>query len=95
MGRMAVLDMHKTNQTGRDEMPPMKEDVPDRKQVVRMRALGSTNDAMVEVLSPLLPVARVLGVPLLDFDVYAESRDSDEVAEAMVPAVVSWLDHVM
>jgi len=54
-----------------------------------------TNDAMVDVLSPLLPVARALSVPVLDFDVYARTRDSDAVAADLVPAVVAWLSRVM
>lgn len=35
-----------------------------------------TNDAMVQFLSPLLPLARALGIPVLDFDKYQVSRDS-------------------
>ena len=54
-----------------------------------------TNDAMVDVLGPLLPVARALGVPVLDFDRYQVTRDSDEVNETLVPAVVAWLAAVM
>ena len=50
-----------------------------------------TNMAMVGVLSPLLPVARALGVPLLDFDVYERTRDSDRVLGDLVPAVRAWL----
>jgi len=50
-----------------------------------------TNDGMVEVLRPLLPLARFLNIPLLDFDVYEETRDSDQVAQSLVPAVVAWL----
>ena len=54
-----------------------------------------TNDAMVDVLGPLLPVARALGVPVLDFDRYQVTRDSDEVNETLVPAVTAWLAAVM
>ena len=54
-----------------------------------------TNDAMVDVLGPLLPVARLLGVPVLDFDRYQVTRDSDEVNETLVPAVTAWLAAVM
>ena len=54
-----------------------------------------TNDAMVEVLSPLLPAARALGVPVLDFDRYQVARDSDDVNETLVPAVVAWLAAVV
>lgn len=54
-----------------------------------------TNDAMVDVLSPLLPLARVLGVPVLDFDRYQVTRDSDEVNSTLVPAVTAWLASTM
>ena len=54
-----------------------------------------TNDAMVETLSPLLPLARVLRVPVLDFDVYQTTRDSDAVNAALVPGVVGWLAAVL
>ena len=51
-----------------------------------------TNDAMVEVLSPLLPVARAIGVPVLDFDKYQTTRDSDAVNAELVPLIAEWLD---
>ena len=54
-----------------------------------------TNDAMIETLSPLLPIAKALDIPMLDFDVYAEALDSDRVAAELVPAVVSWLCAVL
>ena len=50
---------------------------------------------MVDVLGPLLPVARLLNVPVLDFDVYENTRDSDAVAVDLVPAVVAWLASVL
>ena len=51
-----------------------------------------TNDAMVRTLSALLPAAKFLNIPLLDFDVYEQTRDSDKVAQDLVPAVTSFLD---
>jgi dienelactone hydrolase len=51
-----------------------------------------TNDAMVEVLSPLLPVARAVGVPVLDFDKYQIARDSDAVNARLVPLIAEWLN---
>eukprot|EP00614_Pseudopedinella_elastica_P033045 CAMPEP_0172633594 /NCGR_PEP_ID=MMETSP1068-20121228/190215_1 /TAXON_ID=35684 /ORGANISM="Pseudopedinella elastica, Strain CCMP716" /LENGTH=407 /DNA_ID=CAMNT_0013445329 /DNA_START=55 /DNA_END=1278 /DNA_ORIENTATION=- len=48
---------------------------------------AATNDAMVKFLSPLLPLARILGVPLLDFDVYALTRDSERTAEYVSPVL--------
>ena len=51
---------------------------------------SDTNDAMVDFLSPLLPLARFLGVPLLDFDVYASTKDSDDTAEIVIPEIVDF-----
>ena len=50
-----------------------------------------TNDVLVQTLGPLLPVARLLDVPVLDFDVYERTRDSDRVLGDLVPAVRAWL----
>ena len=49
-----------------------------------------TNEAMVSYLSPLLPVAKLLGVPLLDFDTYSTTRDSDATAAKFIPLVESF-----
>lgn len=46
-----------------------------------------SNDAMTEFLSPLLPLAQLLRVPVLDFDVYQERRDSEATAEVVLPAL--------
>mmetsp|Transcript_8497 Transcript_8497/g.21211 ORF Transcript_8497/g.21211 Transcript_8497/m.21211 type:complete len:403 (+) Transcript_8497:32-1240(+) len=51
-----------------------------------------TNDALVTFLSPLLPVARILDVPVLDFDKYQEARDSRETAKAFIPVVLSFFE---
>lgn len=48
---------------------------------------AETNDAMLRVLSPFLPLARLLGISLLDFDRYARSRDAEETARDVVPAL--------
>lgn len=48
---------------------------------------AETNKAMISLLSPLLPVARVLEVPVLDFDTYLELQDSEEVAAATLPLI--------
>ena len=52
-----------------------------------------TNAAMVDVLAPLLPLARALDVPLLDFDKYAlrPGSEANAVGQTLVPAVVAWL----
>ena len=46
-----------------------------------------TNDAMLQFLSPLLPLAKLLKIPLLNFDVYSEELDSEECHQEMTPVV--------
>jgi len=48
---------------------------------------GNVNDSMVTFLSPLLPVAQALSIPVLDFDRYKESRDSVVTAGVTVPLI--------
>jgi hypothetical protein len=55
----------------------------------------SVNDAMVEFLSPLLPVARLFGIPVLDFDRYQESRDSKVTAGTVHPIILRYLTQEM
>jgi len=50
---------------------------------------------MVDFLSPLLPVARALSIPLLDFDKYAISKDSRACNDVVVPLVVEYLKQKM
>lgn len=45
------------------------------------------DDAMASLLSPLLPLAKALGLFLLDFDVYLETRDAEQTAQLVVPAL--------
>jgi hypothetical protein len=52
---------------------------------------GNANDAMVSFLSPLLPVAQALSIPVLDFDKYKVSRDSDATAKVVIPIVSAFL----
>mmetsp|Transcript_3174 Transcript_3174/g.5920 ORF Transcript_3174/g.5920 Transcript_3174/m.5920 type:complete len:460 (-) Transcript_3174:1559-2938(-) len=52
---------------------------------------GNANDAMVSFLSPLLPVAQALSIPVLDFDKYKTSRDSDATAKVVIPIVSAFL----
>lgn len=54
-----------------------------------------TNDAMVDFLSPLLPVARGLKIPVLDFDKYQLSRDSRACGDLVNPLVVGYLKQTM
>jgi len=53
------------------------------------------NDAMVQFLSPLLPVARFVGIPVLDFDKYQTSRDSKATGEVYIPLVVDYMKQQM
>ena len=46
------------------------------------------NDAMIDFLAPLLPLAKGLGLFVLDFDVYMGQRDSARVADDLVPALL-------
>jgi hypothetical protein len=50
---------------------------------------------MVEVLSPLLPLARGLGVPVLDFDKYQVTKDSDAVNGKLVPLIARWMEQAV
>lgn len=51
----------------------------------------NVNDAMISFLSFLLPVAKALKLPVLDFDKYRESRDSKLTATKVVPLIRKFL----
>lgn len=53
------------------------------------------NNAMIDFLSPLLPVAQALSIPVLDFDKYKISQDSGKTAQVVIPLVVSYLKKCM
>lgn len=55
----------------------------------------STNEAMIEFLSPLLPVARLFQIPVLDFDRYQISRDSQVTADVYHPLIVKYMEQEM
>ena len=55
----------------------------------------STNEAMIEFLSPLLPIARLLNIPVLDFDRYQVSRDSRVTADVYQPLIVKYVEQEM
>ncbi len=55
----------------------------------------STNDVMIEYLSPLLPVARLFNIPVLDFDRYQVSRDSKVTADVYHPLIVKYMEQEM
>ena len=48
---------------------------------------NEVDDAMISLLSPLLPLAKALGLFLLDFDVYRENQDAKATAALLVPAL--------
>jgi hypothetical protein len=54
-----------------------------------------TNDAMIDMLSPLLPVAQAMNIPVLDFDKYRRSRDSKQTAQVVIPLVTNYLKQQM
>ena len=47
----------------------------------------ASNEALAGLLAPLLPLAKALGLFVLDFDVYLENRDAQRTADQVVPAV--------
>jgi len=51
----------------------------------------NVNDAMLSFLSPLLPVTKTLSIPVLDFDKYADSRDSVATGRVLKPLISSFL----
>jgi hypothetical protein len=51
----------------------------------------NVNDAMVNFLSPLLPVAQAMSIPVLDFDKYQLSRDSKPTAAIIKPLISDFL----
>jgi hypothetical protein len=53
------------------------------------------NEAMIEFLSPLLPVAKALSIPVLDFDKYKTSRDSAATAAIVHPLIIHYLKQEM
>jgi hypothetical protein len=53
------------------------------------------NDAMIEFLSPLLPVAQAFKIPVLDFDRYQLSRDSVATAAVVHPLIIRYLKQEM
>ena len=79
------------------EIPPKASllfDRPDAPNHISFLADG-TNNAMIEMLSPLLPVAQAMKIPVLDFDKYQISRDSKQTAEVVIPLVTSYLKQHM
>jgi acetyl esterase/lipase len=51
----------------------------------------NVNEAMISFLAPLLPVAQAFEIPVLDFDKYVVSRDSEQTAEILKPLIAEFL----
>ena len=51
--------------------------------------------AAINCLSPLLPVAQALNIPVLDFDVYQRSRDSVATVRVVCPLIIYYLQQEM
>jgi hypothetical protein len=80
-----------------DRIPPrsfLLFDRPDAPNHISFLADG-VNQAMIELLSPLLPVAQMMNIPVLDFDKYKESRDSQATADIVIPLVTKYLKQQM
>jgi pimeloyl-ACP methyl ester carboxylesterase len=69
-------------------------DRPDAPNHISFLSEG-VNDAMIDLLSPLLPLAKALSIPVLDFDRYQMSRDSLETGLAYHPVVIAYLKQQM
>lgn len=69
-------------------------DRPDAPNHISFLSEG-VNDAMIDFLSPLLPVAQAMSIPVLDFDRYKLSRDSKATAEILHPLIVQYLKQEM
>lgn len=55
----------------------------------------SVNDAMIDFLSLLIPLAKAFNIPLLDFDRYQVSRDSLKTAEMVHPVILRYMKQEM
>ena len=55
----------------------------------------NVNEAMVSFLSPLLPIAQAMSIPVLDFDRYQQSRDSVQTAQVLKPVISGFLSQKM
>ena len=55
------------------------------------RQWSPSNEAMILLLTPLLPVARMLKVPVLDFDTYLDLQDSKDLGKLLLPKIQEFL----
>lgn len=69
-------------------------DRPDAPNHISFLSEG-VNEAMMDFLSPLLPVAKAFQIPVLDFDRYQTSRDSVATASKVHPLVTQYLKQEM
>ena len=49
-------------------------------------------EAMIDLLSPFLPLAKLLRLFLLDFDLYIEQRDGEKVADSIFPVALEFFE---
>eukprot|EP00435_Cladocopium_sp_Y103_P009402 s3282_g2.t1 len=52
-----------------------------------------SNQAMISLLTPLLPVAQMLDVPVLDFDAYLKLKDSRDLAKVLLPVIEEFFSY--
>lgn len=81
-------------QNGLPKRAALVYDRPDAPNHISFLSEG-VNDAMIDLLSPLLPVAQSFKIPVLDFDRYQISRDSIATARAYHPLVIAYLKQQM
>jgi hypothetical protein len=92
-GRMAVprdlTTLDEKTMMSMDKLPHRAAlilDRPDAPNHISFLSEG-VNDAMISLLSPLLPMAQAMSIPVLDFDRYQVSRDSRPTAELLHPLI--------
>lgn len=50
-----------------------------------------SNDALLKIVAPLLPIAKAIGARAFDLDRYARRRDAEEVGKRLAPAVAHFV----
>jgi hypothetical protein len=95
---IAMLDEYSLGSSDSSSLLPPRAtllfDRPDGPNHISFLA-DEVNEAMIDLLSPLLPVAKAFNIPVLDFDKYKESRDSKETADVVIPLVARYLKQQM
>jgi hypothetical protein len=103
-GKAAIPDDFVLLANDHEEEPPVDRPLPRRAAWILEGAdapnhisflAEGVNDAMINLLSPLLPVAQLANLPVLDFDRYQISRDSAATARKLHPVIVRYLQQEM